>query len=77
MEKENWDPDFQPPKKKARHTNLKVTINKRFAKAKTVDEVADIAKGFIPSTTAKNTTRAVRVFEEWHCARNKNCTGFS
>ena len=37
MEKKNWDPDFQPPKK-ARRT--KVTIDKRFAKAKIVDEVA-------------------------------------
>ena len=43
MEKENWDPDFQPPKKKARCT--KVMIDKHFAKAKTVDEVADITKG--------------------------------
>ena len=73
MEKENWDPDFQPPKKKARHT--KVTIDKRFAKAKTVDEVADITKGFVSPNTAKNTTWAMQVFEEWRCVRNKNCTG--
>ena len=38
MEKENWDPDFQPPTKNARCT--KITIDKHFAKAKTVDEVA-------------------------------------
>ena len=60
MEKENWDPDFQPPKKKAKRT--KVIIDKRFAKVKTVDEVADITKGFVPSNTAKNTTWAMRVF---------------
>ena len=63
---------MQPPKKKARRTQ--VTINKRLAKAKTVDQVADITKGFVPPNNAKNTTWAMLVFEEWRCAQNKHCT---
>lgn len=70
MEKENCDPDFQPPKKKA-----KVGINKHFAEAKGADEVAEITKGYVPLNTAKNTTWAMRVFKEWRCAQNKKCTG--
>ena len=58
MEKENCDPDFQPPKEKA-----KVGINKHFAKAKGADEVAEITKGYVPLNTAKNTTRAMQVFK--------------
>ena len=45
MEKENWDPDFQPPRKKAKRT--KVAIDKRFAEAKRADEVAEITKGYV------------------------------
>ena len=73
MEEENWDPDFQPPRKKPKRT--KVAIDKRFAEAKRADEVAEVTKGYIPPNTAKNTTWAMRVFEEWCCARNKKCTG--
>ena len=74
MEKENYDPDFQPPKKKAKLSKAKLTVDERFAKPKTGDEVADITKGYVPPNTAKNTTWALRVFEEWRCARNKKCT---
>ena len=52
MEKENWDPDFQPPRKKAKRT--KVAIDKCFAEAKRADEVAEITKGYVPPNTAKN-----------------------
>ena len=71
--KENWDPDFQPPRKKAKRT--KVAIDKRFDEAKGADEVAGITKGYVPPNTAKNTTWAMRVFEEWRCAQKKKYTG--
>ena len=32
--------------------------------------MADITKGYVPPNTAKNTTWALRVFEEWRTARN-------
>ena len=53
---------------------MKVTVDKRFAEAKTAAEVADITKGYVPPNTARNITWALRVFEEWRCARNKKCT---
>ena len=53
---------------------VKLAGGERFAKAKTSTEVADITKGYVPPNTAKNTTWALRVFEEWRTARNKNST---
>ena len=53
---------------------VKLAGDERFAKAKTSTEVADITKGYVPPNTAKNTTWALRVFEEWRTARNKNST---
>lgn len=55
MEKDNCDLDFQPPKKKAKHTNI--AIDKRFAEVKCAYEVAEInTKGYVLLNTAKNIT---------------------
>lgn len=51
--------------KKAKRT--KVTMEKGFAKAKTADEVVMYLR--IPARILPG------LFEEWHCACNKNCTG--
>ena len=48
-------------------------VNKkaRFAEAKSAEEIADLTKGYVPPNTSKNTSWAVKVFNDWHCERNE------
>ena len=61
--------DFQPPKKKQRKLDL--AAQDRFAAAVSDENMAKIAKGYIPPNMQKNTDWAMRCFKEWVSTRNK------
>ena len=65
-DKENRDPEFQPPKKR-----LKLSKH-CFADPKKSSEIANLTKGYIPPNTVKNTSWALKVFLEWLCAQSES-----
>ena len=63
-----YDPDlddFQPPAKKRAKK-----VKDRFGKPTSEEEIAKLAKGFVPENTKKNNSWALKVFNDWKSQRS-------
>ena len=61
------DDDFMPPKKKVKMNE------EHFKPPSTDEEMAILAKGFVPRNTQRSTAWAIKVFSDWKNNRNSNC----
>ena len=64
---ENFDPDFQPPKKRAK------VATSRFKSPRSDEEMASLTKGVVPANTQRQNVWSMRVFREWKAERNERC----
>ena len=63
-----YDPDlddFQPPAKKRAKK-----VKDSFGKPTSEEEIAKLAKGFVPENTKKNNSWALKVFNDWKSQRS-------
>lgn len=67
QQEDSGDGVLRPPTKK-----LKLSLGpSRFDKPKSVEEMQEISKGYIPANTAKSTAWGVKVFQVWRSERNQ------
>ena len=67
---ENVDPDLEDFKTSKRvRSEQKNKSAKRFKSATDNEEIQVLTNGYVPDNTKKNTALAVKVFNEWRCAR--------
>ena len=68
-QKENVDPDLENFKTSKRVRSEQKKSAKRFKSATDDEEIQVLTNGYVPDNTKKNTAWAVKVFNEWRCAR--------
>ena len=56
----------RPPSKK-----LKLSLRSRFKEPKSLQEMEEISRGYVPPNTAKSTAWGVKVFQDWRGERSQ------